>query len=292
MFSSYDDLEELHDSDNDFPDMECLNLKPNKTNNSHATAKPAPKPKPKAKRKPGRPKKQQPPPQSTPVVPNPPPSPKFEDEDQENQGILARSLGTNQLLDTLGFRASSPKTKDSDGGDQRAPGLGESADSDPDGDELLDAIDYYESLWDKYPHLKLVPSITRKKFTPESNIEDVETEIEKLEDLGQKPLRDKMYTQIWYLMTMFIGKIAAVSPAGDLLEPDATPANPDPLRLSEKLREEDVVKQARPVVKDLFEMFPVLEYLADLGDPRVQLAYTVTTCAMGVYQVNSSRIPQ
>ena len=186
---------------------------------------------------------------------------------------------TNELLDHLGYRDPSPDGTSRP--DDRVTSTEEL-------EELKEAITYYNSLWDKYPHLALVPGLKKQNFVPSTaKMDDVEVEIEKVTELGEKPFKDKMYTQVWYFMAIIIGKVASVSPLGDALEPQPTHYNPRPVTLTSELMTEAVTKEARPVMEEMFDMFPLLDYLGNLNDPRVKLAYTVSAAAYSVYRKNT-----
>lgn len=284
-FGEEDDCER-GSSESEREEMEKLLLESPQKKKANKKSKPVPKPKPKATRGRGRPKK---PVQSTVVGSSNqellaarkrgksgPTRPDFDDSGPE---VLARSLGTNELLDQLGYRDPSPDASPRSG------------DRDPSSEELEDlkeAITYYNSLWEKYPHLALVPGLKKQNFVPStSRMDDVEVEIEKVTELGEKPFKDKVYTQVWYFMAFIVGKVASVSPLGDALEPEPTPYNPRPVTLTSELMTEAVTKEARPVVEEMMDMFPLLEYLGNLNDPRVKLAYTVFVAAHTVYRKNT-----
>lgn len=302
---SSDDCTDLFRRDSDNDEFETDDFDP-PVNNERGLGAVAPKPKAKGKRRPGRPKKA---PQATvvggsnqeilaakkkPKTPKPPKAPKSPvrstptfDPVPEPQ-VLARSLGTNELLDKLGYRDQLNDEDEEVAGGDRASSKGPEHENEEEREALIDAIKYYEKLWEKYPHLTLVPGLKRKDFTlNNATIEDVELEIEKVEEIGEKPFKDKMYTQIWFMIALFIGKTVSITPLGNVLEPDPSPLNPRPATLSNELMQDSVVKEARPVVEELFDMFPMLEYLGNLGDPRVKLAYTVSAAAYTVYKKNA-----
>lgn len=251
--------DELIEEGDECPDLEL-------TKSAKKNKKP---PKPKPKRGPGRPKKQR-----QPTAPGakgfdqPPPSPQFE----EDPTPYTRDVRTEDLLNP-------PPPLEEDDEPPLAPE-----------DEIADAIDYYEELWEQYPHLKLIPTLTHKDFTSESRMEDIEREIDRVERLGTKPFKDKMYSGFWTALVLAVTKLLSVSPLGDVLEPEPSPENPKPVKLSKELMKPEVEEQARPAIEEIFDMFPVLEYLGNLGDPRVQLAYTISSCVLSTYRANSERI--
>ena len=129
----------------------------------------------------------------------------------------------------------------------------------------------------------------KKDFNEYSSPNEVLREIEKCEKEGTKPFRDKVTTTMWNLLVM-VGRIGlSLSPLQPLMEPEPTQFDPQPVSLSAELRKPEVVAQAKPVMEDLLNQFPVLEYLGDLGDPRVQLMYTVAVAASSVYEINSRK---
>lgn len=255
------------ESGDEFPDMPLTKSQiktPDKLKKKVKIANP----KPKAKRGPGRPKKQR-----QPTAPGgkgfqePLSQPEFEEDPTPDN----RDLHTEDLLNQF----DKPE-------DEGPPMTRE--------EEISEAISYYEELWEKYPHLKLVPTLSHKEFTSESNMEDIEREIERVERLGTKPFRDKMFTSAWYMMVVAVTKVLAVSPLGDVLEPEPSAENPMPVKLSRELMRSDVTEQVKPAIEGIFEMYPLLEYLGNLGDPRIQLAYTISSCILTTYRANSEKL--
>lgn len=202
--------------------------------------------------------------------------PKFEEPQFDEP--FDRTIGTADLLDRLDSRNCPP----SPGSHPSSPGRAED-----DTDSVLDAIDYYEELWTKYPHLKLVPDLERMKFSATTPIRIIEREIEKIEDLGTRPFRDKLYTQIWNIFSYFVGQGAARTPWGPILEPERTPLTPNLTTLSEEMMKPDVLKEAKPVVEELCDMLPLLDYLHNLDDPRVRLAYAMAVAVHTTVQKNT-----
>lgn len=195
--------------------------------------------------------------------------PKFDDGPGRESGDF--DVPTDDLVDRLGSR---------DSRDSRDAQSSE---------DIEAAIDYYEELWVKYPHLTLVPGLARQRFDPNTcSLEEVEKAIGKVEDLGEKPFRDKMYTQAWNLFAFFVGQVVSVTPLGPVLEPEKTALNPRAATLSDELMSEPVVKEAKPVVEEIFQMFPLLDYLNDLNDPRLRLTITILSAAHTVYRKNSA----
>lgn len=231
-------------------------------------------PKPKPKKGPGRPKKQKQP--TAPgargytndkeiALPNPP----FDHDTVPYN----RSVHTEDLIQELNDPTSAPEH------------IREKED-------LQLAIDMYEEAWEKYPHLKLIPTLTHKQFDSQSNLEDVEREIDRIERLGTKPFKDKVYTTFWNMIVVTVTKLLAVTPLGENLEPEPSPLNPKPVKLSKELMKPEVQEQARPAIEEMFQMFPILEYLGNLGDPRIQLAYTISSTIISTYTANSDRIAE
>lgn len=207
--------------------------------------------------------------------------PQFEKE--TDPVSLPRTLSTNELIEKLGWDGEDPEEEEDDFNEPK----------ERDEKELLpEMIDYYEDLWTKYPHLSLVPELKKKDFSPAfSTVEEVEKEIKRVEDLGEKPFKDKLYSQLWYMFSIALGTTVKLTPLAEVLEPEPSLSNPVPASLSQELRSEEVIQKAIPVMEDVFNAFPMLEYLGKLGDPRVQLAYAISNAAFNVYQKNTNPSP-
>lgn len=156
------------------------------------------------------------------------------------------------------------------------------------GDEPIEEmIEYYNELWEKYPHLKLVPGLVKKEFNQYSSKREVDEEIEKVERLGTKPLREKMHETMWKFLVFTTARLSRfVTP---LLDPEPTYEDPDPKSITVALTTPDMIKQADPVMEELVEMVPILGYLGDIGDPKVQLIFSVTMATLAVYRENERR---
>ena len=149
---------------------------------------------------------------------------------------------------------------------------------------LVEAIDHYNRLRRDHP----TALAARHEFDPETaQFETVQQAIMDLEEEIDRPIREAYYGQMWKGLVFFGTKLVERTSFKEYLEPEPTEDNPTPKKISKVFMEPDVVRDARPVMRELAYMFPFLDTLRNMDDPRVKLVWTCALTGFAVYKYNS-----
>lgn len=151
-----------------------------------------------------------------------------------------------------------------------------------------EAIEEYEKMWrENEQYLNSQPHVKKLEITDLTSLDDILKSLDILVETIEAPKRAAYAKQIWVFGMMGLGRLVDMTPYKPWFNPEASEENPEPKVLSKELCDKAIVEKAVPVIEDLLDMFPFLNLLSEMGDPRVQLAWACMTTAAGVYTYNT-----